>query len=114
MSYSFSLNNSQIKSRNKIISLFKNHAAVQQESQQKTQYLYFDTFDWRLYSEGYCLYVLNKEIFLYNYKKNKPIITQTIGFRIHKGILEFENQIRKHLDPYIGVRSLLLRCSLTR
>jgi len=49
---------------------------VEYESVRKDKYVYFDTFDWRFYREGYHLYLFGKRFALYNFRTNKMEITE--------------------------------------
>jgi CHAD domain-containing protein len=76
MATTYILKYPKIISRIKIEELLSKLGPIEHESVRKDKYVYFDTFDWRLYREGYHLYLFGKRFALYNFRTNKMEITE--------------------------------------
>ena len=85
MATTYILKYPKIISRIKIEELLSKLGPVEHESVRKDKYVYFDTFDWRLYREGYHLYLFGKRFALYNFRTNKMEITEDDRTKIYEG-----------------------------
>ena len=81
---------------------------IKESYQQGTCY-YFDTFDWRLYRQGYCLFHLKDHLHLYQHQKKNVEEKQEYHFstlnlfNLPEGILQMK------VSPILGIRALMCR-----
>lgn len=107
MTYSYILNNTKIQSIAWLIDSFKKHTALIRESRQQGDYFYYDTFDWSLYRQNYCLYFLNQKFYLYNFVNN--IIELEEDYQKKAGVIikQVSGKLYHKIDPIIDVRALI-------
>lgn len=72
---------------------------------------FYDTFDWRVYHAGLVLFSIGKILFL-RLIESEIIIAKCGYLKRPVSIRDFtQNEIKKHLEPIIGIRALILKCT---
>jgi len=107
MIYSFFLNKPTIQSQNQILSLLEKEVKVIYQSKQIASYIYYDTFDWRLYNRGLFLYVSDKNLVLFDYKGYKIVRSDSHALLVKKDALVLSRKMEKVVSPIVGIRALL-------
>jgi len=107
MAHSYLFKKTSTAGSHNLLQTIQTHFNVVPESKHQGTYHYFDTFDWRLYRQGYHLYVFNQYLYLYHFiKKNieeaeKYSNLSTGIFSVPDGI------IKSKIAPIINIRALL-------
>jgi CHAD domain-containing protein len=78
-----------------------------QESKQQGTYHYFDTFDWRLYRQGYYLYLFNQYLYLYQFTKKKIEDREKYQYPSAEKFSLQDGIILRKITPIIDIRTLL-------
>jgi CHAD domain-containing protein len=111
MAYSYTINNKQTRSSAQFLHLLLQNFSLLKESKQYGPCYYFDTFDWRLYRQGYYLYYYCNFLFLYQHQKKKIEEKQEYHFTSLEKFFLNDGIIQKKVDPIIGIRTLM--CKVT-
>jgi CHAD domain-containing protein len=112
MAYTYIIKNTSAQHADQLLNRLKTNFTLIRESRQQGTYHYFDTFDWRLYRQGYHLYLFNQILYLYQFSKG--IFEEKEDFRspfTETLILKDGNILRK-ISRIIDVRVLLCMASI--
>ena len=103
-------------SAEKFIAKLGGYVAIQQRTRMHTIKTYYDSFDWRLYSNDMlCDFTHSKtasKFTLTNFQNEQIIITTALD-EVPAFAKQFKSvKIRSILEPLLGIRALLSQCSL--
>jgi len=114
MATTYNLKYPKIISRIKIEGLLSKLGPAEYESVRKDKYVYFDTFDWRLYREGYHLYLFGERFALYNFRTNEMEITENAENLKGKDISVHNSSLFGQIKRITGIREPLRQLDLRR
>ena len=101
------IKNGNDQTEEKLLNQFTEKFSISQENQQQGIYHYFDTFDWRLYRQGYHLYLFNRKLHLYQFTNRKIEIIEDFH-SLAADILDLQDgSILRKITEIIDVRALL-------
>ena len=114
MVYTYILKDSKNQSIDQLLNELRSNFSTIRDSRQDGQFFYYDTFDWRLYRQGYHLYLINENLYLYNFTTN-----QVESIVIHSGQIGEKLQLPSgplsdKISPVLGLRSLIIIASFQR
>jgi len=111
MAYSYILNKVDAKSGSQLLNTIHENLTVIKESKQQGFCNYFDTFDWRLFRQGYYLYQFNDFLYLSQRIKNKVEEKEKYNLSSTENIRLDDGIIREKISQTIGVRAILCRAT---
>jgi CHAD domain-containing protein len=85
-----------------------------QDFLKKGIYSYFDTFDWRLYREGYYLYLSGQKLFLYNFRQFKVEVAEDYKDLKGSDMSLQSGPLFSRVAPLIGIRALIRQLDVHR
>jgi len=107
MAYSYCINNTGTKSDSQLLKLLQKNFTMILESKQQGIHHYFDTFDGRLYRQGYHLYLFNQYIYLYQYTNNEIEEKEEYQISFSETLLLKDGTILGMIKRIIDFRALL-------
>lgn len=107
MTYAYTINNKQTQNIIQFLDKIQNNFSILKEGKQTGICHYYDTFDWRLYLQGYHLYLLNNTLTLYHHQEKKVEYTQELSSTTYENFVLPKGIIKNKVNPIIGIRSVL-------
>lgn len=107
MAYSYIIKKTSTKSVSQLLNALQTNFTMIQESKQQGTYHYFDTFDWRLYRQGYYLYLFNQYLYLYQFTKKKIEDREESQYPSAEKFSLQDGIILRKITPIIDIRALL-------
>ena len=108
MVYTFILKGSKTQNINQLVKELKAHSPLIRDSGQDGHFFYYDTFDWRLYRQGYHLYLQNESLYLYHFTKNQVESTTNHSGQFREKLQLPSGPLSDKISPVIGLRSLII------
>ena len=116
MVYDYTLTNTSTKSNEDLLSSLQSDFTMVRELNQQGIYYYFDTFDWRLYRQGYHLYLFNHILHLYQFSKKRIEEKEDFRSSFNEKLVLQDGIVFRKIERIIDIRVLLcvgtLRVSL--
>ena len=112
MLYSYHLKSKRFKSDVELTNWLQSQFTMIRESVQKGVVHYFDTFDWRLYRQGYHLYLLNQSLYLYRFTKRHVEKKENFQHAFTEILITQDGVIFGKIAQIVENRALLCRASL--
>ncbi len=114
MVYAYILKDSKTQNINQLMRVLKAHSPVIRDSGKDGRFFYYDTFDWRLYRQGYHLYLLNESLYLYNFTHSQVENTVIHSGQIREKLQLPSGALSEKISPLLGLRSLIIRACFQR
>ncbi len=114
MVYTYNLKDSKKQSINQLLNILRSNFSTIRDSGQDGRFFYYDTFDWRLYGQGYHLYRLNENLYLLNFKTNQVASTEIPSGQIKEKLQLPSGPLSDKISPMLGLRSLIIRACFQR
>ena len=112
MVYSYTLKSTSAISNKDPLSLLQSNFTMIRESNQQGIYYYFDTFDWRLYRQGYHLYLFNHSLYLYQFSKRRIEEKEEFRSSFNEKLVLRDGIVFRKIKPIIEIRILLCMATL--
>jgi CHAD domain-containing protein len=111
MAYTYTIKNKQAQGSAQFLHLLQKNFSLFKELKQSGPCYYFDTFDWRLYRQGYYLYFYGGELFLYQHQKNKVAEKQDYQIANPEKFNLSDGSIQNKIGPIIDIRALMSKAN---
>lgn len=108
MMYSYLLESSSRQNTNNLIRNINDSFPLKRESRQSGEFIYYDTFDWRLYRAGFHLYVHKSNLHLCSFNNPQPELRDEKQVEITEKLRVPRGEIWKTIKPHTQIRALLL------
>jgi len=112
MTYSYTLKNTNTKSDKDLLSSLQSNFSMIREANQRGIYYYFDTFDWRLYRQGYHLYLCNHNLYLFQFLKKKIVEKEEFRTSFDDKLILSDGIVFRKIKQIIDIRVLLCMATL--
>jgi CHAD domain-containing protein len=111
MAYAYILNSINAVTGLNFLKTVQNNLNVIKETKQQGPCHYFDTFDWRLFRQGYYLYHFNDYLYLYQHRSKKIEDKQEYYFTSVDNIVPHDGDLQKKISAIIGIRAILCKAT---
>jgi len=111
MAYFYTITNKEMQRGASFLNMLRQNLSYQNELKQSGLCYYFDTFDWRLYRQGYHLFHFQDTLYLFQHQKKKTEMEQKCHIESVEDIIIDDGTLKEKVNSIIGIRALMCQAT---